>query len=142
MTSPHGHEAPAGSRIDARLAAARATFERVAPADLAAEVADGALVVDLRPAANRELEGELPGAVVVERIHLEWRLDRTSGAALPGITDERRIILVCNESYSSSLAVADLHALGLTNATDLAGGYRAWRAHVDAGRPAPRIAAV
>ena len=116
------------SRIDQRLHAARADIERVPPDRLDAEVDAGALVVDLRPEADRQAEGELPGAVVVERIHLEWRLDHTSGAALPQAADDRRIILVCNEGYASSLAAADLRTLGLRDVTDLEGGYRAWRA--------------
>jgi len=130
-----------GSRIDAHLADVRAELDRVAPEDLAAEVAAGALVVDLRPDANRQAEGELPGAVVIERIHLEWRLDRTSGAAIDGVDDDTRIVLFCNEGYSSSLAAVDLRHLGLHRATDLVGGYRGWRAHVDASRPTLPVAA-
>lgn len=116
------------SRIDARLAAARAALDRVAAEDLAAEAAAGALVVDLRPESFRVAEGELPGAVVIERIHLEWRLDRTSGAALPEAHDDLRVVLVCNEGYASSLAASDLRSLGLHRATDLVGGFRAWQA--------------
>ena len=116
------------SRIDARLAAVRASLDRVAPVDLAAEVEAGALLVDLRPDANRQEEGELPGAIVIERIHLEWRLDRTSGAAIPEASDDLRVILFCNEGYASSLAAADLRDLGIARATDLEGGYRAWKA--------------
>lgn len=116
------------SRVDARLAAVREQLDRVAPEELAAEVAAGALVVDLRPDANRREEGELPGAVVIERIHLEWRLDRTSGAAIPEASDDLRVILFCNEGYASSLAAADLRGLGIHRATDLVGGYRAWKA--------------
>ena len=116
------------SAIDRLLADARAGLDRVAPADLAAEVAAGALVVDIRPAANREEEGGLPGAVVIERIHLEWRLDPTSPDRIEGAAADRRVIVVCNEGYSSSLAAATLRQLGVTRATDLVGGYRAWRA--------------
>jgi rhodanese-related sulfurtransferase len=124
---------PDGSRIDRHLAEVRAGLDRVGPADLAAEVAAGAVVVDLRPEADRADEGALPGAIAVERIHLEWRLDRTSGAALPGVDDDTRVILFCNDGYASSLAAADLRALGIGRATDLAGGYRAWRRlHPDA----------
>lgn len=116
------------SRIDVKLASARERIDRVAPEDLAEEVAAGALVVDLRPDADRRIDGDLPGAAVIERIHLEWRLDRTSGAALPQASDDLRVILVCNEGYSSSLAAADLRDLGIARATDLVGGYRAWKA--------------
>ena len=116
------------SRIDHRLAAARARLDRVHPERLADEVAAGALVVDIRPAANRAAEGELPGALVLERIVLEWRLDPTSDAAIPEARDDLRIVVVCNEGYASSLAAADLRDLGLDRATDLEGGFRAWSA--------------
>lgn len=116
------------AEIDRFLASARRGLDRVAPEQLAAEVAAGALVVDIRPVANREAEGELPGAVVIERIHLEWRLDPTSDHRIPEADAERRVILVCNEGYSSSLAAATLQQLGVHRATDLEGGYRAWRA--------------
>jgi rhodanese-related sulfurtransferase len=113
--------------IDDRLVAARARLSRVAPTELEAAMAAGALVVDIRPQANREAEGELPGAVVIERIHLEWRLDPTSEHRIPEASADRPVIIVCNEGYSSSLAAADLLDLGVTGATDLVGGYRAWR---------------
>jgi rhodanese-related sulfurtransferase len=118
------------SRIDERLAGARAALDRVHPDGLDREVADGALVVDLRPEGDRRGEGELPGAIVIERIHLEWRLDPTSDAAIPGASADRRVVLVCNEGYASSLAAADLRTLGVDQVTDLVGGYRAWRATV------------
>lgn len=89
---------------------------------------DGALLVDIRPAADRVADGELPGAEVVERIHLEWRLDPTSPHRIAGATPGRRVILVCNEGYASSLAAAILRDLGVERATDLVGGFRAWRA--------------
>ena len=112
------------SRIAAHLAAARQGLDRVQPADLAAAVADGELVVDTRPEANRREEGDLPGAVVVERIHLEWRLDPTSPDRIPEATPGRRVVIVCNEGYSSTLAAQSLRGLGV-DATDLVGGYRA-----------------
>jgi rhodanese-related sulfurtransferase len=115
------------SAVDRLLVAARAELRRVEPAELAAEQDAGALLVDLRPESDRNREGALPGAVVVERIHLEWRLDPTSGHALPEAEPGRRVVLVCNEGYASSLAAATLRQLGV-DATDLAGGYRAWRA--------------
>jgi rhodanese-related sulfurtransferase len=116
------------ARIDALLATARARLERVEPGDLASAMAAGALVVDIRPEANRRAEGELPGAIVVDRNVLEWRLDPTSGYELPVAHEGRRVVLVCNEGYASSLAAATLLDLGLAGATDLAGGYRAWAA--------------
>jgi rhodanese-related sulfurtransferase len=115
------------ARIDQLLAAARARFDRVDPAELAAITDAGALVVDIRPEACRAEEGSLPGAVVVERNVLEWRLDPTGEHALPVAHEGRRIVLVCNEGYASSLAAATLCDLGL-DATDLAGGFRAWAA--------------
>jgi rhodanese-related sulfurtransferase len=121
------------SRIAAALEAARERLDRVQPADLAQAMAAGALVVDLRPASNRAEEGELPGAVVVERIHLEWRLDPTSPDRLPEVVPDQHVILVCNEGYASSLAAADLQDLGIRRATDLVGGYRAWAALEGAG---------
>ena len=103
-------------------------LRRVEVAALADEVAAGALVVDIRPEVNRRAEGELPGAVVIDRNVLEWRLDPTSGHHLPEASTDRRVILVCNEGYASSLAAATLVDLGITGATDLVGGYRAWLA--------------
>jgi len=120
---------PEASAIDRLLAAERATFERVEPADLPAEVAAGALVVDLRPVEDRTADGELTGAIVVDRLVLEWRLDPSSPhrlAALEG--PEQRVVLVCNEGYASSLAAATLRRLGLRRATDLVGGFRGLQA--------------
>jgi rhodanese-related sulfurtransferase len=118
------------SRIDALLADARRHIApRVDPADLGTEMAAGSLVVDIRPVADRRAEGALPGAVVIERNVLEWRLDPTSDGAIGVAAARPRIVLVCNEGYASSLAAATLIALGL-DATDLVGGYRAWAATV------------
>ena len=127
MSEPDEWVAPSGSRIDARLAVARSHLHRVAPEELRVEQFTGALVVDLRPEAARRSEGEIPGAVVIDRLQLEWRLDATSGAAVDGVHDDRRIVLVCNDGYASSLAAADLLSLGLSDVTDLVGGYRGWR---------------
>jgi rhodanese-related sulfurtransferase len=123
------------SRVAEALEAARARLHRVEPDDLEAAMAAGALVVDLRPEADRQEEGALPGAVVVERIHLEWQLDPTSPDRIPEAEPGRPVVLVCNEGYSSSLAAAGLLDLGVEGATDLVGGYRAWAARSD--RPAP-----
>jgi len=116
------------SAIERLLEDARRDLDRVAPEDLAAEVAAGAWVIDTRPESNRRDEGELPGAIVVERIVLEWRLDPSSPWKLDGVDADTRAIIVCNEGYSSSLAAATLRQLGLRRATDLDGGYRAWSA--------------
>jgi rhodanese-related sulfurtransferase len=116
-----------GSAISRLLAESRRGLARVEPADLEAVRAAGALVVDIRPADQRQRDGELPGALVVDRNVLEWRLDPSSPHRLPVASDpERRIVLVCNEGYSSSLAAHTLQQLGLANATDLCGGYQAW----------------
>ena len=115
--------------IDLLLAKARVGLDRVEPADLEAEVAAGALVVDIRPVEQRARDGALPGAVVVDRNVLEWRLDPTSPHRLLVATDtDVRYVLVCNEGYGSSLAAATLRELGLRRATDLVGGFEAWAA--------------
>jgi rhodanese-related sulfurtransferase len=115
------------SGVDRLLEDARRRLRRVEPEDLQAAVDAGALVVDIRPVENRSTEGELPGAVVVDRNVLEWRLDPTSPDRIPEADDpERPVILVCNEGYASSLAAEGLQRIGLPNATDLVGGYRAW----------------
>ena len=117
------------SAIQGLLAQARTGLDRVQPAALAAAMAAGALVVDTRPVDQRERDGELPGAVVIDRNVLEWRLDPTSPDRLPLSDDpDRWIIVVCNQGYSSSLAAATLQQLGLRHATDLAGGFEAWLA--------------
>jgi rhodanese-related sulfurtransferase len=114
--------------IDELLAAARAKLpHRPTPTELPALQRDGALVVDTRPVEQRERDGELPGAIVIDRNVLEWRLDPASAHRIPEAGDyERVVVLVCNEGYSSSLAAATLQDLGLVNATDLDGGYQAW----------------
>lgn len=114
------------TRIDDLVEAARSGLDRVMPQDLAAEVADGAVVVDIRPIEHRAVEGEMPEAVIVDRNVLEWRFDPTSEHRLPFAGDDVRVILFCNDGYASSLAAATLQSLGLTRATDLDGGYRAW----------------
>lgn len=113
--------------IDELLARARAGLDRVAPEDLASEVAGGAIAIDIRPSDQRERDGSLPGAFVVDRNVLEWRLDPTSPHRLGFATGKDvRYVLVCNEGYSSTLAAATLRQLGLHRATDLIGGYQAW----------------
>ena len=114
--------------VDQLLARARKRLARLQPDDLDAAIADGALVVDIRPEADRQAEGELPTAVVIERIHLEWRLDPTSPHRIPEAVPGRQVVIVCNEGYASSLAACALQQLGIDNATDLDGGYRALKA--------------
>src|SRR4051794_5287951 len=111
--------------VDALLAKARERLDRVAPQDLDDEIASGALVVDIRPVEQRERDGDLPGAEVVDRNVLEWRLDPTCPHRMDlGVDSETRVIVVCNEGYQSSLAAATLQELGLRGATDLVGGYQ------------------
>jgi len=115
--------------VEQLLDEARARLRRLSPAETADALAAGALVVDTRPAAQREREGEMPGARVIERNVLEWRLDPDSPDRIPEVTGHDQIVVVvCSEGYSSSLAAAALQDLGYRNATDLAGGFRAWRA--------------
>jgi rhodanese-related sulfurtransferase len=109
------------------LAEARGRLKRLAPRQAYDAVQAGALLVDIRPQAQRAAEGQVPGALVVERNVLEWRLDPASDARLPEAGDYgRQVIVICSEGYASSLAAASLQDLGLANATDLAGGFHAW----------------
>lgn len=114
---------------DDLVAAARSKIAPVSVAEFDAERAAGALVIDIRPECQREEDGELDGAVVVDRNVLEWRLDIKSSHRLRQVSGyDQRIIIVCNEGYASSLAAAELHRIGLVNATDLSGGFQAWSA--------------
>jgi rhodanese-related sulfurtransferase len=118
-----------GQTIEQMLAAARARLRRLEPREAAEAVADGALLVDIRPQWQRATEGAIPGALLIERNHLEWRLDPTSGATIPEATDHNiAVVVICSEGYTSSLAAATLQDLGLYRATDVIGGFRAWRA--------------
>ncbi len=114
--------------IDKRLAEARQNLDRVEPADLPEKLSAGAILVDIRPEAFRRQEGQHPKALVIERNVLEWRLDPNSDVRIIDIEPDTPIIIMCNEGYASSLAAADLLTMGFTAATDLVGGYRAWRA--------------
>ena len=115
------------------LAAARARLTRVTPLTARDEIARGAVLVDIRPAHLRAEAGEIPGSWIIERNHLEWRLDPASGARLPWVTGhDHRIIVICAEGYTSSLAAAALQDLGFATATDIDGGYAAW---TEAGLP-------
>jgi rhodanese-related sulfurtransferase len=114
--------------VDGLLAEARARLHRLDPQQAFTAQQFGAVLVDIRPEVNRVIEGEIPGAVVVDRNVLEWRLDPASPARLDWTSYDATIVVFCNEGYASSLAAATLQELGLSGATDLAGGYRAWRA--------------
>jgi rhodanese-related sulfurtransferase len=114
------------SAVEEMLALARARLDRVTAHEVPR--LENALLVDIRPAANRAAEGEIPGSVPIERIVLEWRLDPHGEHRIDGFTEDTIVVVVCNEGYSSSLAARDLQNLGLVRATDLVGGFRAWRA--------------
>lgn len=113
--------------VELLLQQARRGLQRLTPERAWQETSDGALLVDTRTAAQRARQGELPGALVIDRTVLEWRLDPTSPARIPEAVDHGvRVILVCRQGYSSSLAAASLQLLGLTRATDVIGGVEAW----------------
>ena len=114
--------------IDQLLARARARLVRLGPGQAMDAVQHGAVLVDIRPQAQRAAEGEIPGAMIVERNVLEWRFDPAAAARLPVAGYYLRVIVVCSEGYTSSPAAASLQELGLHRATDLEGGFRAWHA--------------
>jgi rhodanese-related sulfurtransferase len=117
------------SRIDRVLETARARLTRMPARDVPAAVADGAVLVDIRPQAQRAREGEVPAALVIERNVLEWRCDPTSDARLPQAVDDNVAwVVLCSEGYTSSLAAAALQELGLHRSTDVIGGYHALKA--------------
>ncbi|GJF28009.1 sulfurtransferase [Kitasatospora sp. NE20-6] len=118
------------------MARSRDGVHRPGPVEAQAAVAAGARLVDIRPAAQRAREGEIPGALIVERNVLEWRLDPAGSHRIPEATGHGVAwIVVCSEGYASSLAAASLRELGLHRATDLDGGFVAWAA---AGLPTAR----
>jgi rhodanese-related sulfurtransferase len=119
-TGPYG--------IEHLLAHSREELDRVTPAEAAELQERGALVIDIRPQSDRFAEGEIPGSLTVERIVLEWRIDPSGAHRLDALRPDQRVILVCNEGYASSLAAVQARRLGLSHATDLDGGFRAWKA--------------
>lgn len=114
--------------IDRQLAQVRRRLQRLPPVEAADAVAGGAVLVDIRPAAQRAAEGEVPCALIVERNVLEWRFDPSCSVRLPEAGYDRQVIVMCQEGYTSSLAAACLQDLGVSRATDLDGGFAAWRA--------------
>ena len=109
------------------LDTARQQLDRLTPEEAQQASTEGAVVVDIRPAAQRAAEGELPGALVIERNVLEWRFDPASEARLDIADHDLAVIVLCQEGYTSSLAAAALQELGIWRATDVIGGYEAWR---------------
>ncbi|MFF4115653.1 rhodanese-like domain-containing protein [Streptomyces sp. NPDC001714] len=120
-------ERPVG--IDELLERVRAGYRRIGAQDAYDAARTGeALLVDIRYAALRERDGVIPGALVIERNELEWRLDPQGSHKTPEATGhDLQVVVICNEGYASSLAAASLHQLGLHRATDLIGGFQAWR---------------
>ncbi|MGN6473223.1 MAG: rhodanese-like domain-containing protein [Mycobacteriales bacterium] len=123
--------------IDQALARARGRLDRLTAAQAQEAQRQGALLIDIRPEINRATEGGIPGAIIVDRNVLEWRLDPASEARLAEAAYDAWVVLFCNEGYASSLAAAGLHGLGVRRATDVIGGFRAWRC---AGFPVERTA--
>ncbi|MFI5687412.1 rhodanese-like domain-containing protein [Streptomyces sp. NPDC051636] len=121
-------ERPVG--IDELLERVRAGYRRIEAREAyEAAQAGEALLVDIRYAALRDRDGLIPGALVIERNELEWRLDPRGSHRVPEVTGhDLNIVVICNEGYASSLAAASLHQLGLRRATDMVGGFQAWRA--------------
>ena len=119
--------------VDDLLASARARIRRLDPHETAAACRRGAILIDIRPTVLRRWEGEVPGAIRVERNVLEWRLDPASAHRLAQVTDhDQEIVVMCSEGYASSLVAATLVDLGYTSAGDLDGGFQAW---AEAGLP-------
>jgi rhodanese-related sulfurtransferase len=117
------------SQLDAFLTRARARLSRLKPRQAYAATQRGAWLVDIRPEFQRRADGDIPGAIVIERNHLEWRLhpesaDRITEARDAGV----QWIVICDEGYASSLAAATLRTIGISRATDVVGGFQAWRA--------------
>ncbi|WTO75236.1 rhodanese-like domain-containing protein [Streptomyces sp. NBC_00210] len=122
--------------IDELLERVREDLDRVDPKEAFEAAAEGALLVDIRYAALRERDGLIPGALVVERNELEWRLDPQGSHRAPeAVSHNLRVVVICNEGYASSLAAVSLRRLGLHRATDLVGGFQAWKS---AGLPVER----
>ena len=115
------------SSVEALLADARSRLDRLEPPAAVDAIAAGAKLVDIRPQVQRADEGEIPGAVIIERNHLEWRLHPASASRILATVERQRWIVFCSEGYTSSLAADALNSLGVP-ATDLVGGFRAWEA--------------
>jgi rhodanese-related sulfurtransferase len=115
--------------VEPALERARSGLARLAPHEVVAAVRRGALLIDTRTSEQRAVQGELPGAICIDRTVLEWRLDPFGANRIPEADDpDRVIVVVCRQGYSSSLAAASLQSIGLRNATDMVGGFEAWAA--------------
>jgi rhodanese-related sulfurtransferase len=130
---------PERRTVDQLLDEARASLQRVSPAEAERAAAEGALIVDIRPLELRVRDGVIPGALPVGRNVLEWRLDPIGAHRIAEVTSyEQVVVVVCDEGYASSLAAVSLQQLGLHRATDLIGGFQSWKA---AGLPIERFPA-
>jgi rhodanese-related sulfurtransferase len=119
----------ARTTIEAMLATARARIQRYTPGEALLATRDGAVLIDTRSDSDVKSEGRIPGSIYIHRNVLEWRCDPQSGYNDPRVSRlDARLIVVCNDGYSSSLAAASLRDLGFARVGDLVGGYRAWRA--------------
>ena len=128
VLSPPATTASTGRRtVQQVLESARGRLLRLTPAQARNHFSAGAVVVDIRPVAQRAAEGELPGALIIERNVLEWRFDPACDARLPIAAYDLEVIVMCQEGYTSSLAAAALQELGIHRATDVIGGFAAWR---------------
>ncbi|NJA59516.1 rhodanese-like domain-containing protein [Streptomyces sp. NEAU-H3] len=126
MTTP---PTPGPSGIDELVDRARAGLDRLSAPRARDAAAEGALLVDIRYAALRERDGVIPGALIVERNELEWRLDPAGSHRVREASGhDLRVVVICDEGYASSLAAESLRRLGLHRATDVDGGFQAWRA--------------
>jgi rhodanese-related sulfurtransferase len=115
--------------VDELLVEARSRIRRLGPEEAAEAHARGALLIDIRPTAQRRWEGEVPGAIVIERNVLEWRLDPVSAHCLAEVTGhDQEVVIICSEGYTSSLVAATLVDMGFASAADLDGGFQAWAA--------------
>lgn len=130
MTIDSQHSAttvPTARGIDEVLSYARRDLVRVSAPQALRELVDGSLLVDIRPIAQRRATGEIPGSLIIERNVLEWRLDPTSRARVPGVVShDLRVIVLCQAGYASTLAAKSLQGIGLTRATDVIGGFNEW----------------
>jgi rhodanese-related sulfurtransferase len=124
------------SAVEELVERARRRLRRVSPEEAYILAEGGGLLVDTRPVAQRELYGAIPGALVIERNVLEWRLDPSSPHRHPAAGGLGPVVVFCQEGYASSLAAASLHDIGLTQATDLIGGFESWAA---AGLPTVEV---
>jgi rhodanese-related sulfurtransferase len=115
--------------VDELVDEARAPLRRVTPKEAARAAADGALIVDIRPSEQRSRDGTIPGALTIDRNVLEWRLDPAGAHRIAQVSShDDVVIVVCDQGYASSLAALSLQELGMRHATDLIGGFQAWKA--------------